>query len=284
MSSLYNVCIFLFIVFFCSCDIINPEESIPTYINIQEINLNTDYNSEGSNSKNISDAWVFIDDEFIGGYQLPATFPVLKEGEHVLKVQAGIKNSGATALRLDYPFYETFEQKVTLTPEQTITITPTVEYFRTLDFEWLEDFDNLSTSLEPSDESVPLEITNDSSLAFEGNGSAKINTTQEAFFYGLSPTLRLPNNGSRVFLEMDYKTEGLMEVRLITKLIGEVDESSIIVLFPKTAWNKIYIDLGSSVSAQPNALSFQVAIVCYNGNEQANATSYIDNIKIIHPG
>jgi hypothetical protein len=61
-----------------SCELINPVEEIPSFIQIDsfvmEDNVLAD---EGSLSHDIRDAWVFIDDEMIGIYELPARIPIL---------------------------------------------------------------------------------------------------------------------------------------------------------------------------------------------------------------
>ena len=60
--------------FFYSCDLVNIEEDIPSIINIESIEL------QGNHTSNITDAWVYIDNEFQGVYPLPANFPILKTG------------------------------------------------------------------------------------------------------------------------------------------------------------------------------------------------------------
>jgi hypothetical protein len=267
------------------CNIVNPEEKIPSYIHIDAIEVNTDYTTQGASTSNITDAWVYINDQFVGGYELPATFPVLFEGEVEIKVSAGIKNSGASALRVDYSFYDFYTIKTKLHPDSIHVIKPKVTYYTNIDFEWLENFDAPTSSLSPTAESVALQTTTDSIEKLTGTGSAKISILDTSqFFYALSPKLDIPILGNNVYLEMDYKSTGYVEVRLITYLPGEVKETAIIILYPKANWNKIYIDLGSDISTYPNALEHQIAIACYNLKGSQSSVTYLDNLKIIHPG
>ncbi|HOV12628.1 MAG TPA: hypothetical protein PLL90_12785, partial [Bacteroidales bacterium] len=67
---------------------------VPSYIHIDKIDLNTTYEFDGSNSCKITDAWVYIDGDLQGIYELPATFPVLANGQHTIMVRAGIKLNG----------------------------------------------------------------------------------------------------------------------------------------------------------------------------------------------
>ena len=68
---------------FSGCEIINPKEDTPSYLKINSIPLNTRKSASetyGSNSNNIVDAWVFANGKLIGSFELPATIPILAEG------------------------------------------------------------------------------------------------------------------------------------------------------------------------------------------------------------
>ena len=51
-----------------SCE--QETQEIPSYIKINEYSLYTTA-SQGSNSENISDIWVYADDQLIGTFELP---------------------------------------------------------------------------------------------------------------------------------------------------------------------------------------------------------------------
>ena len=84
-----------------SCEKANIDE-MPCYININDIEL------EENITNNITDAWVYIDDNLQGVYELPANFPVLANGKHKLRIKAGIKDNGIASTRITYPFYKSF--------------------------------------------------------------------------------------------------------------------------------------------------------------------------------
>ncbi len=283
--AIYKIPYGLFLIFsFYSCEIINPDEEIPSYIHIDKISLTTNTAQEGSASENITDAWVFINDQFVGGYELPTTFPVLFSGDVNLKVRAGIKNNGATALRVDYSFYKEFEQNIRLYRDSVIELEPVVSYQTDLNFIWLENFDAPTTTLSLTDQSVPFTITNDSLETKEGSGSLKIELTEnQDAFYGLSPEMTFPMLGENVYFELDYKGDAFIEVRVLSYLPGNFYEDAQIILFPKQDWNKVYIDLGLAISKYPNATKHQIAILAYNGSNQTNSKVFLDNLKIIYP-
>ena len=75
----------LFIIYLLfSCDNENINE-VPTYIKIDSIVL------DENTSQNISDVWIYIDDILQGVYELPIEVPLLVEGNHKLRIKAGIR-------------------------------------------------------------------------------------------------------------------------------------------------------------------------------------------------
>ena len=53
-------------------------------------------------------------------------------------------------------------------------------------------------------------------------------------------------------------------------------------IFPKSEWNKIYIDLSNVVNARINANSFNIYLYIDKPNNSMLRSLYIDNFKIIH--
>ena len=125
---------------FSGCD---KEESIPAYIHIPKIILNTNADgSEGSNAHDILDAWVYINNKLIGAFELPATIPILSSGKQQLTIVAGVKNNGFTAQRIRYPFYKAYDTDIELVPANVDTVVPVFSYYESLSFQWLEDFED----------------------------------------------------------------------------------------------------------------------------------------------
>ena len=60
---------------------------IPTYLKIDNIVLD-----EGNTTSIITDAWVYVNDQLQGVYELPAKFPVLEEDIQTVRIKAGIKS------------------------------------------------------------------------------------------------------------------------------------------------------------------------------------------------
>ena len=185
----------LIVITIISCK--KDNNTIPAYIRIDDITLN----ETNTNSK-ITDAWVYVDDELQGVYELPALFPVLKNGKHNLRVKAGIKDNGIASTRITYPFYKSFiieEQE--FTQRSTLYITPKVKYLENINLdENLEDFDgnglNLETdsifsidNINPIDGSYGVMMLSDSILSTEV-------TTDKLE--------DLPQEGNPIYLEQIY--------------------------------------------------------------------------------
>src|SRR5262245_62560163 len=80
---------------FAACEVINPEEPLPVYTRVDSIPFSITSANQGSGTSSIVDAWVYLDDQLVGAFELPARFPVLaEEGTHTLTVSPGILVNG----------------------------------------------------------------------------------------------------------------------------------------------------------------------------------------------
>ena len=133
MRSLFGIiAIFLFI----GCQ---QEDLTPSFLRIDGIDLATDGPSEGENSHDIVDAWVYVDNAPIGVFETPCTIPILEEGEHQLVIYAGVKKNGISNSRIIYPFYERWESTVNFVKEDTLVLSPVVSYKNEVQMAMLND-------------------------------------------------------------------------------------------------------------------------------------------------
>ena len=177
-THLASMCVGVFVLLatsllFTACELFDPEEEIPSYIYIEDVSLETE-TFEGSALDKISDVWVFVDDNLIGIWELPAEIPILSSGMTNIKVRAGIKNNGIAASRVQYPFYLIEDVSMEITPGQVDTIHPVVEYEDDLNI-FIEDFDAVGVQFDVDNASdTTLQLTQDPLLVREGQGSAVI--------------------------------------------------------------------------------------------------------------
>lgn len=268
-----------------SCELYNPSEPIPAYIHIEKFILTTNYPTEGSNSHKITDAWVYVNDQLIGCFELPATFPVIAEGTCKVKIVAGIKVNGIASNRGQYPFYNPYEQYVNLEVGKRITLSPTVTYKSTTTFAYLEDFEvnNLSLKKTQQSDSTIQEVT-DPALVFEGTKSmiGYTDPTRFRFECMTVDSFALPQAGAPVFLEFNYKTNYTTVVSIIARGATTSDQFICLNLNPTTNWNKAYIYLTPNVSGTFTALDYKMVWGFHNTIPLDSAALMLDNIKLVY--
>ena len=282
-------CLPVFIlILFISC---NKEEPIPAYIHIDKFTLTTNYTNEGSNSHKILDAWIYIDDQPVGAFEMPCTVPVLYQGTHTIKVSPGIKENGIAETRIINTFYERYESSITLNAGQITTVNPFTKYALNADFAWLEDFDGAGHTICKSDGVTPDAVMKDTSgtEVFEGTGSGVVNLTANGSSYfgeTCSQFTSLPIDGSPVIIEMNYKCNTDFNVGIVGyDQGGNIQAQTIAIsLNSKTDWNKIYINLSNELqdAAGSGAVKFRIFFSMLKDDSLSSSYFFLDNLKLIY--
>jgi len=268
-----------------SCEKFKGEQEIPAYITIDSIYLTTNNPTQGSASANIVDAWVYVDDDLIGAFQLPARFPVLAKGEHNLKLLPGIKLNGIAATRMAYPFYSPVELTVDLAELDTFAVgTKKTTYLSTTVFDVIEDFEGFDVSFDTTNRSeVALLLTEPGdTLTFEGNhsGMVKMDTVDQFFECVNDKDFDIPY--APVFLEMNFRTNNVFVVGVYLYGITTIQQVPIVYLNPTgNEWKKIYINLTNTLNAYSNMQKFRVFISAIQSPAVSNALILMDNIKVV---
>jgi hypothetical protein len=267
---------------FGGCTILDPAEEIPSYVRINSISLQINNAvTEGTGSHKITDAWVYVDGELIGGFEMPVSIPILKEGTHEILVLAGIKQNGLSSTRAIYPIYKGWSSSVTLTRGEVVQLNPVVQYFPATNFMWMCDFDGAGTNINDNFGTWPgrlQEITG--SMAFEGESGYVTLTSDTTEFYAQSSSSYTFDGGYDVYLEMNYACSQGFSVGLYNTTNGnyipwvEVGES--------TSWNKIYIRLNDALLTQPPGGIYHVYVAMKKAEGVSNPWLAIDEIKLIN--
>ena len=269
-----------------SCEWIDEPEQIPAYIRIDNINISTTTAEQGSNSHNILDAWIFVDNQLIGAFELPKSAPVLAEGERLVEVFAGISENGIRQLPEVYPFYNRYRSTHELRAGETLTLSPTLTYdtrtkfaLSSGDFEngnaFSEDFDgNLLTDIEISTEDV-----------FQGNYSGRIVLTGDNPYIevGTSNPFLLPDPiASPIYVELNYKNNIPFEIGIVGYKNNVFFNSAYIVgILPTDTWKKMYINLGDEVGFM-GAETYRISLRALKLPEVETGKIFLDNIKLLH--
>ena len=283
----------VFIVFITgSCEIYNPAEPIPSYIHIQKIDLAAS-TGQGTSSSKITDAWLYVDDQLIGCFELPATIPVLYEGVHDVKVRPGIKVDGIATNRAPYPFFNIVEQAVDLQKATVSYLHVTTTYTTQSVFTFMSDFESTGVTIDTTTGKTdnPFQILYSATPSpdiFEGTHSsiAYTDPIKSRFECETVTPLSLPGGGAPVFLEFNYKCNYQFTVSIYGfDTYGTFyGQSPVINLNPSPNWNKIYVYLTPTIStsAASGATTYKVAWGMLNNTGVSGATFSMDNIKVIN--
>lgn len=291
MKSTYRL---LLLAFPCAFSIsgCSKDESRPAYIHIDAFTLNqnpagfalnSESGNEGSLSNKITDAWVYVDDNPVGCYELPVTFPVLYSGRHHIKVRAGIKVNGIAATRAPYPFFKTYEEDVDLIAGERLSLHPSTMYESYTRFSFMENFENTGIIIDSASTSQAAVhyINTPSAEVFEGgnSGIAVVKGGSVYFECNSQQAYNLPGAGSPVFLEMNYKSDRNFVIGTIAQA-PYYSKNFLINVHASDTWNKSYFYLTPNISASPGT-SFKVYIYMDVTAGDSAAISF-DNFKIVY--
>ncbi len=280
------------ITFWNSCTLFDEPEPQAAFLHLSGIDLSTTSN-EGSASSKINIAWVYVNDKFLGGFQMPVTIPVLEDGAATVLIDPGINANGVSFTPDLYPFYKRIEFNHNFTPGKVDTFSFTTQYSDLTEFAFIEDFSS-STHLfsDDRDDDTETFIAITSEDAFEGNsGLIRLTKTHPvaivATNYDRIKLDNLPRNGLPAWLEVNYKTDVPVVIGVIAyDAIGSASNFPEFGINPRNDWNKIYFNM-SDLLLQQNLRSFQIyvsaAIPRENGEfKQDEGSVYLDNIKLVY--
>lgn len=264
-NSIFSVMLGLFFLALAatSCNKFEGSQTVPSYIHIESIEVDslTDYFVYGANTSKITDAWVYVDDNPIGCYELPSTFPILKKGPHKVSIYGGIKVDGRSPARDDYPFYmPRVYQELNLVEDSIINLNPSLTYYpigEGVNVAWMEDFEN-TNSLQPYGSS------DTSMVRFSGSGawhsansffSGKVELPPDTMDFTVMTADQFDfykgTNGVYCMLEMDYNCNDTFFVGVQYYRNYQLEMMPLVKVTPTDKqhdrpqrWNKIYINIG----------------------------------------
>ena len=282
---------FLIIINF-SCQIIDSPEKAPSFIHIDDFIFKISNNNQGTNSEKITDAWIYVNGNLEGVYELPATIPLHYEGLKNLVIYPGIKRNGIAADRKKYPFYLPFDTTFNLIPDSVLNILPTTSYEDDLYF-WIEDFEDpqhkfQSHTLSQVDLSI---IALPETSLFEGDAgiinmdSSKYYCeirTDELDFNQFPKNLNIP-----AYIELNYANNYPFTLGILHKdaSLPAYQKQALITIIPtyenEVIWNKTYLFIPDATSFFTSATEFDLYISVTNDNYNNDISILLDNFKVI---
>lgn len=316
-STLFFLGLLLLALSLVSCKKFEGSQKVPSYIHIESIVVDslTDYFTFGANTSKISDAWVYVDDQLIGTFELPSTFPVLKKGPHKVTIYGGIKVDGRSDARDRYPFYQPLVYKdLNLVEDSIVNLYPVLSYYPisangTYDtnIAWMEDFENTNTLLTDTESDTDLIRVSGSEVWQSVNSfwSGKVELPPDSLDFILSTADEFDfykgTNGVYCLLEMDYNCNDTFFVGIKYYMDYQLETLPLVKVTPTDKnhekpqrWNKIYINIGPYMNKFASASYFKVFFTSDLFTEEDSIYGYVyhpanesryyyfDNLKLLY--
>jgi len=288
------ISIFLFQFLLISCSVFDRPEVIPAFIRVEQFNLTT-LSTHGTDSKRITDCWVYLNDNLVGVYELPALVPVHAIGNNNIKIKAGIMKNGAAGDRTPYPFYTFFDSTMDLVSDSVYSINPDITY-EVGYTPWIEDFEDpgIKFNAYQSDTVMYLGTASNTTDLFEGNcGVIKMSAnntvcemrTNDPFFNNMPRNIDIP-----AYLELNFKCNYTFQVGILSKdnSLSAYVRTPIITFNPTTdangvmQWRKTYIYLTDGTTFYPSATEFELFIRVFNNTGTDGIEVFVDNLKVFY--
>lgn len=270
-----------------SCEVFDPSDEIPSYVKIDSIQVIAK-TGEGSSSSKIKDAWVYIDNNLQGIYELPCSFPVLASGKHTIDIKAGVFANGASSVRVPYPFYSIYSESIDLIPAQKVTAgnngIVNVGYIPQAVFALNEDFELNGFNFTPTPgNQANMTVTSLPTEVFEGKKSAKVTLdAANGILDVITSKMNIPIGNDPIYIELNYKIENAVDLYIRFENGGNLRELGIGGIYPSYSWGKIYFEISEMLSKYPYAENFQLILHAKKSETITKAYLYFDNIKLIH--
>ena len=280
------ICLFICCtLFFAGCNFPSKAEVSFAYVNIDQMQLLTE-SQQGAGTNQFEDAWVFVNGQSIGVYELPREIALLNEepgNEIELSIQAGIRENGINSSPRVYPFVGNYSTLLSLDEGVSLDLVPEFEYLADTKFRLVADFesDNKFGFDEDGDETTLIARSED--YAASGKKSGKISLAAGQILEQATDLIynELPSNGSPIFLEIDYRGDIDLDVGLIGVDGNNLFKDYFVSLRSENGWKKSYVNLTDLVLAS-GFPGYQVLIGVDNSEGQSGKSVYIDNIKFLH--
>jgi hypothetical protein len=278
-----------------SCSLIDPKVVVPCYGRVDSMSYFWSKTGEGSRADGITDAWVYMDDNPIGAFEMPCKFPIVaSNGQHTITIYPGIKEDGFSSQRTKYPYYTSYTVTVNLKQDSFYTFKPTgITYVSYANFAWNEGFETGTSSIKnvPGSPNEDTTLFIETSNVFAGLNAGAIvldsTATHVKYHYiGQSDTMTLPKDGNtQVYLEINYNCNADFNVGLMENQVNnsETQQAPSVVVYPTNGvWKKMYINLTNNIASAAGDEPFRVYFELYRPAKSTNTYLYLDNIRLVY--
>jgi len=276
---------FISLFFFLGCVKNNPD---PAWIEIEEFVLEKNpllNNNEGNVSRHaFRHAWLYVDEQYIGVFELPCKIPILKTGKHSVRVYPTINNNGVSLTKKQYLFVDSYLEMVELSANKSVKIQPKTRYVNGTNF-WIEDFEGSTIKLSDGTDSQTSMLTELEGTNTVGRVILTPNQTRWSAYVSLELSDQKPfifPLGSQVYLEFECKNTH--PIKTFCSWQTQAGQTGMQVHYGSAKseeWKKMYIDF-TEIVAYSGGLGFWFGFIGDLPPGDTQATLLLDNIKIVY--
>ncbi|MFI5196305.1 MAG: hypothetical protein ACHQD8_04385 [Chitinophagales bacterium] len=280
--------IFIYIcgLFFQGCNIINPKEQVPTYIHIDsfKFNVNPLLSTPLSTSHQITQIWAYYNNNPIGAFDLPATFPIITKGDTgngQLEIAPAIAVDGLNNLVGIYPFYQYDTFTFTIQPGKIINHLPQTSYYSTTKANKISDFEGpVNFYLQAGN--IPMVRASDSASRFEGYGVGSITLNAVGDSSVDSSTMAFAIPVGAAYIELNYKSQIPFYIGLQANLSNIISSTPYYLagISPSDHWQKFYLNV-ADFAVQYKGTSYTLYIKANLSPDQTHGRLLLDNIQLV---
>jgi len=279
------VFIYCFGLFSQGCNVINPKEQIPTYIHIDTFRFDVNPLLPNiSTSHLINSVCVYYNNNLIGSYDLPATFPIKTAGDSgtgKLEIAPGIAVNGQNNLLDIYPFYQIDTSTFTIQPGKIINHLPRTLYYTGAKVTKISDFEG-PVNFSLSAGQIPMVKVTDPAIVFEGaaSGSISLNAVGDSSVDSSTVASFVIPEGA-AFVEFNYKSDVPFYVGLQANYNTIHSTPYYLVgISPISHWQKFYVNV-ATFAATYKATTYTLYIKAVLAEGQTSGRLLLDNIQLV---
>jgi hypothetical protein len=259
----------------------------PTYVHIDSFSFHANPAvPDISNSHQITNVWAYYNNNLIGVYDLPVTFPVIANGTGSLSLFASVVENGRNDLVAAYPMYVADTSTLVAQPGSIIHYTPKTTYYNGVQTQILSNFEygvlnfsQVSNQNGGGNRPIVLETKD----VYEGGGAGRI----DLLAVGDSSTdssnfaFEIPLTQS-AFIEFNYKSSIPFAVGLQATLSPTISSTQYYLagINPSDHWQKFYLNV-SDFANKAQGTSYYFYIKANLADGQKSGTLLIDNIQLL---
>lgn len=269
-----------------SCNVINPDEPVPTILHVEPFTFNVQ-SGQGSANNKITEVWVYANSSYLGTFPLPSDIYYLDEGPVQFTFRPGIRNNGLASDPIIYPMFQRYTIDLTAAPGASFDIQPVTSYESKSVFGFMADFEIDNPFVDNRDTVSASKLIRTNVDVFEGAWSGQMVLSEAAYFIEvghLVPISGLPADGTPTYLEFRYKSEIEFSIGLLgINLEGQSFSNFFYLVKPSPEWNMLYIELTDLI----NVSDFPAYKILFRslyplGSPEAEYNIFLDNIKVVH--